>query len=198
MISNELLWNQKGLIAWSIATLITLGVFTGGISDQLQFGNQAICLLNIQDYRKDASESWVFEAHSGHCSTAISYGWMGIFLLFASIGTRFYFLYKKEEPSRTVLMVLASAASFWAFVSLIMGFVVSGGVAHTCEQFEKSGKSCGAVFGEGFYANNKDVVYKKNINTINAATGSGWALVLFWIMYAAYEWHSYRHASLKW
>ncbi|KAI8894402.1 hypothetical protein BC833DRAFT_605023 [Globomyces pollinis-pini] len=192
-------YQNIGLAAWFLASLITLGIFTGGIADQLQFGPQRICLLYVENYHKDnATNAFVFDSYSPSCGASISMGWIGILLLLAVTGIRFFFIYKKEEPSRNVVMALAGAAAVWTAISFIMAAIVSSGVGKTCSEFEKSGKSCGAVFGEGFFANDINIIYKKNINTVNAAVGSGWTLVIFWGLYAAFEFYSYRNASLKW
>jgi hypothetical protein len=98
-------------------------------------------------------------------------GTIGMFLLFGVFGTRFYFVSKHEEPSRMVYMTLAIVSTGWAFISMIMAFVFNAGLSQTCKEFEKSGKSCGAVFGEGFFEGDTQHIYYKNINTINAALG---------------------------
>lgn len=125
-------------------------------------------------------------------------GTLGLFLLFGVFAVRLFFHFKSQEPSRTVYLALSAVGTVWAFISLVMAIVFSKGLAQTCTEFEKSSKSCGAVFGEGFFENTTDVIYKKNINTINAALGSSWTLVVFWVAYAAFEYYSYRNASLKW
>jgi hypothetical protein len=79
-----------------------------------------------------------------------------------------------------------------------MACILSAGVSQTCHQFEKSGKSCGSVFTQGFFANDTKKIYPLNINTITAAVGSGWVLFIGWAGFAASEFFSYRNASLKW
>lgn len=125
-------------------------------------------------------------------------GSFGIIFLAAVVGTRFFFIYKNEEPSKNVLMFLAGTASIFSCIFLIMASIVTAGVNQTCEQFRVSGKSCGAVFGAGFFANDMKTVYYKNINTVNAVVGASWVSLLFWLGYAAFEIRNYRNSSLKW
>jgi hypothetical protein len=191
--------HQKlGLAAWFVCTLISASIYLGGVSDQLTFGSR-ICLLFIENYHRDEGlGAFIFDAYSPSCGASISMGTIGLLLLFAVVGVRGYFMYKQEEPSRTVLMALAAVATLWSFVMIIMASVITAGVDKTCTEFRKSGKSCGAVFGEGFFADRTTNVYYKNINTVNAAVGASWVTFVFWVVYAAFEWYSYRHASLKW
>jgi hypothetical protein len=187
-----------GLGIWFLCTLIAGSIYLGGVSDQLTFGS-SICLLYIENYHKnDGLQVFVFDAFSPSCGTSISMGTIGLFLLFAVVGVRGYFMYKQEEPSRTVLLSLASVATFWAMIMIIMASILTAGVDKTCSEFRKSGKSCGAVFGEGFFADTTKTIYYKNINTVNATVGASWVTFIFWVVYASFEWYSYRHASLKW
>jgi hypothetical protein len=189
---------KLGLAAWFLITMISQSIYLGGVSDQLTFGSK-ICLLFVENYRKDDSmKVWIFDAFSPSCGSAISMGSIGLFLLFVITIIRGYFIYKKEEPSRNVIMGLAVTGTFWAFVSLIMASILSAGVAKTCSEFTKSGKTCGAVFGEGFFADITSLIYYKNINTVNATVGAGWMTFVSWAVYGAFEWYSYRHSSLKW
>jgi hypothetical protein len=187
-----------GLAVWFICTLISASIYLGGVSDQLTFGS-SVCLLFIENYHLNESlKVYLFDAISPSCGTSISMGTIGLLLLFAIVGVRGYLLYKQEEPSRTLLLSLASVASLWAFIMIIMASILTAGVDKTCSEFRKSTKSCGVVFGEGFFADTTKTVYYKNINTVNATVGASWVTFIFWVVYASFEWYSYRHASLKW
>lgn len=89
-------------------------------------------------------------------------------------------------------------AGVWAAVSFVMACVYSAGLAQTCAQFVTSGKSCGAVFGEGFFAGSTEIIYSKNINTINAGLGASWVVFIGFAAYAAFEAWSWKRSSLKW
>ena len=69
----------------------------------------------------------------------------------------------------------------------MLAILISAGVAQTCKGFGVSGKSCGAVFGAGFFAGDKGITYQKNINTINAAIGASWVALLLWVCFTGFE-----------
>jgi hypothetical protein len=174
---------------------------------QLPFGKfQVVCthpysLLYIENYHKDPTVgTYIFESYSPSCSANISTGSIGLLLIFIFAGIRLYFLRKREEPSRNVILGLAVSATVWAFVMFVVACIFSSGLGQTCREFGKNtdGKTCGAVFGEGFFANSTEKIYKKNVNTINAALGAVWAGFVGFVLYAAYEFYNWRHASLKW
>jgi hypothetical protein len=79
-----------------------------------------------------------------------------------------------------------------------MACVFSAGLSQTCNQFRNSTKSCAAVFGQGFFANDTKTIYPKNINSINAALGACWVVFFGWAGFAVTEWFAYRNSSLKW
>lgn len=188
-----------GLAAWFVAMIISISVYIGGVAGELQFSSTSICLLYVENYRKDAGlNAYIFDSFSPSCATSVSAGSIGLFILFGLILTRGFFYYKKDEPSRNVIMILALIASVWTFVAFIMACILSSGLSQTCTQFKVSGKSCAAVFGEGFFANSTAQIYRKNINTINAAVGASWAVFVGFGLYAAFEWNQWRHSSLKW
>ncbi|KAJ3359635.1 hypothetical protein HDU91_004854 [Kappamyces sp. JEL0680] len=156
-------------------------------------------LLYVENYHFDAGlKAWIFDSFSPSCGASVTAGSLGLILLIAAVAVKFYFLRKSEEPSRNVVLTMAIIATVWAFIAFIMACIFSAGLSQTCHQFEQSGKSCSAVFGQGFFANDTKTIYSKNINTINAALGASWIVFLGWTGFAITEWINYRNSSLKW
>ena len=176
--------------------MISLSVYVGGISSQLQFGND-VCLLYVENYR-EVNNSWIFDTYSPTCGASVTFGSLALILLFAIAIFRGYFLYKSEEPSRNVILGLFVISVGWTLVSIIMAIILSMGISKTCQEFEKRGRSCGAIFGDGFFVNEKNDVYHKNIDTVYASNGAGWVVCIFWAMYAAFEYTAYKSSSLRW
>ena len=148
---------------------------------------------------EESLNAFIFDSFSPSCGASIAAGSIGLILIFGLIGTRVYYIRKNEEPSRNVILTLAVIASVWTGITFIMACIFSSGLSQTCAQFtSNSGKSCGAVFGDGFFANVTNIVYKKNINTINAVLGTSWVVFIGFACYAAYEWYSYKNEAQRW
>ena len=66
---------QLALVAGiGMVNFIASMVFTTGIASQLQFGPSSTCLLYVQDYRRpQANSTYIFDANSGSCSSAIRF-----------------------------------------------------------------------------------------------------------------------------
>ncbi|KAH6561677.1 hypothetical protein BASA50_000308 [Batrachochytrium salamandrivorans] len=183
------------------ATFISNAVFTGGISDQAQYGLGGVCLLYVDNYRFDNTiNANVFAAYSNACSIAISVGSFGFLALFLVAVARFWLIWKAEQPSRRVVFVFAMTASIFAFIYLITASVVSGGLSKTCSEFAKveSFRSCSNVFSDGFFADTVAKLYSKSLTTVSAAAGAGWATCICWAALAGYEWVNYRVSANKW
>ena len=191
---------QTKLIAfgcWFLSLLISLSVLIGGVADQLTFGSN-VCLLYIENYHEEPQVGWIFDTYSPMCHSIVSVGSIGLFLLFTIGLLRGYFLYKSEEPSRNVILALMWTAVVWTVVSLVFAIILTTGIDKTCQQFEKRNRSCGSIFGDGFFVNDKKDVYRKNIDTVYAASGAGWAVTLFWALYAYYEYVALKSSTLRW
>jgi hypothetical protein len=170
----------------------------GGTSDQLQFG-RGVCLLYVENYHKDeAINAWIFDSYSTTCGANITIGTMGLMLLAGIAVARGYFFYRDEQPGRNVMLALFIVTAAWSALQLIFAIIMTTGVNSTCSEFVKSGKSCGAVFGEGFFEDTTKTIYYKNINTVRAAVGASFASFVFFALYSAFEYWSYRNSSLKW
>ncbi|KAJ3273337.1 hypothetical protein HDV01_004554 [Terramyces sp. JEL0728] len=196
-IANKV--EAAGLAGWFLSLMICLGIYVGGVSDQLQFGRGNICLLYVQNYHKpDGNDGFTFDSTSSTCGTAVSFGLLSCLALIVLTGFRFFFIYKQEEPTKKVVYGFLAGGVLFSLLSLFLAILVTAGVSQTCNEFVKSGKSCGAVFGIGFYAGDKKVNYPKNINTINAAVGASWVAVALWIGYSAFEFYKLRYSSIKW
>ncbi|KAL2920149.1 hypothetical protein HK105_200215 [Polyrhizophydium stewartii] len=184
----------------ALVNLISNSVFTFGLWDQAQYGLGGICLLFIENYHKDTTlNSFVFSAYSGSCSSAVSFGLFSFVAIAAIAGARFLFLRKRQEPSTRVIFAFALVASFMAFLFLIMASIVTAGLNQTCSGIESADtRSCGAVFHDGFFAGDTNKLYPKNLNTVRAAVGAGWMVLISWGAIAGIEWYSYRQTSNKW
>ncbi|KAI8894400.1 hypothetical protein BC833DRAFT_605016 [Globomyces pollinis-pini] len=182
-----------------ISTLVCLGVYTGGINSNLIFSDQNVCLLYVENYHKnDNANAWVFDAYSPSCSLTTTAGYCGMLLLFVLAGVKGFYAYRREEASRNVHFSLGAMCTIWTAVSVVMAAILTAGVNQTCDQFIKSGKTCGTVFAEGFFANDVSKIHNKSINSIDASIVSSWMLVFTWASYAAYEFYCYKHSSLRW
>ncbi|EGF84095.1 expressed protein [Batrachochytrium dendrobatidis JAM81] len=180
---------------------ISNSVFTGGISDQAQYGLGGVCLLFIDHYRYDDSiKANVFSAYSNSCSIAISVGSFGFLALFLLAAAHFWFVWKKEQPSKRVVYLFAMSASVMAFIFFITAAVVSAGLSQTCSQFSKveQFRTCANVFSDGFFADTVAKLYSKNLTTISAAAGAGWMMCISWTALAIYDWVNYRVSANKW
>ena len=156
-------------------------------------------LLYVENYHKDQTlNAWIFDSFSPSCGAELTAASFGLIFIFVFAGIRVYYVRKNEEPSRKVVLGLAIGSTIWAFIAFVMACVFTAGLNQTCKQFEQSGKSCGAVFGDGFFANDVSQIYKKNINTINAALGASWFVFIGFSAYAGFEWYNYRFSSMKW
>lgn len=140
--------------------------------------------------------------HLRYCSQVLSinpsFGLLSCFALIILGAFRFFYIYKQEEPTKKVVYGFLAGGILFSLLSLFLAILVTSGVSQTCNQFVKSGKSCGAVFGTGFYAGDKAVSYTKNINTINSAIGASWVALALWIGYSAFEFYKLRYSSIKW
>ena len=182
---------------WFLSLMISLSVYVGGIASQLTFGSD-VCLLYIENYRDQTGVGWIFDTYSPTCGASVTFGSLALILLFAITLFRGYFLYRDQEPSRQVILSLFVITAVWTLVSIVMALILSLGISKTCQEFEKRGRSCGAIFGDGFYVNDKGDVYRKNIDTVYASNGAGWVVCLFWGLYAAFEYTAYKSSSLRW
>ncbi|KAJ3323244.1 hypothetical protein HDV06_002011 [Boothiomyces sp. JEL0866] len=191
-----------GLAAWFLSLMICLGIYVGGVSDQLQFGRGNICLLYVNNYhlkdKNDNNSGWIFDSTSTTCGTAVSFGLLSCLALIVLAGFRFFYIYKQEEPTKKVVYGFLAGGILFSLLSMFLAILVTAGVSQTCTQFVKGGKSCGAVFGAGFYAGDPNVSYTKNINTINSAIGASWVALALWIGYSAFEFYKLRYSSIKW
>ena len=120
-------------------------------------------------------------------------------MLVGLLGVHAWYIRKQESPNANILKGFMVGAAVWALVCLIMASIVSGGLAKTCSEFEKNDQhsSCGAIFGYGFFEG-QFVGKGKSINTISAATTSGWMVMLGWMGIAVYEYFLYRNANNLW
>ncbi|KAI8905614.1 hypothetical protein EDD86DRAFT_211917 [Gorgonomyces haynaldii] len=182
-----------------LVIFITAVIQVAGIADQGQFGPSRRCLLYVTNYHKEG-KTYLFDSTAHACSTVVSAGTIGIFLLAGVIGTHLFYLYKKEEnPPPQVTKAFFIGACVWSFVSLVVAGMVSGGIAQMCSEFQKNEehKSCGAVLGDGFFEG--DFSGKgKNVNTIYAAASAGWVVMFGWIAIAFLEKKLQNTAAMWW
>ena len=126
-----------------------------------------------------------------------SFGFLALFLLAAA---HFWFVWKKEQPSKRVVYLFAMSASVMAFIFFITAAIVSAGLSQTCSQFSKveQFRTCANVFSDGFFADTVAKLYSKNLTTISAAAGAGWMMCISWTALAIYDWVNYRVSANKW
>eukprot|EP00842_Homolaphlyctis_polyrhiza_P000957 jgi/Hompol1/1862/HPOL_003757-RA len=193
--------NTLILGALYIINFISDAVFTGGISDQAQYGLGGICLLFLENYHYDDTlKANLFSAYSGVCSLSVSVGSFGFLALAIVALGRFYFIYKNELPAKRIIFVFAVISTVFAVIFFIMAAVVTAGINQTCSQFASVEKyrSCADVFSDGFFADNTANLHSKNLNTVKAAVGAAWMTFLSWGALAGYEWFNYKNAAAKW
>jgi hypothetical protein len=115
------------------------------------------------------------------------------------MGLLVYYKWKQQIPSRQMMLITACIATAMSFLMLIIASVVSAGLNATCDQFQRAtGNSCETIFWNGFFADNPNVKYQKNLKTVSAAAGAGWVAFLCWSVFATFEWVTYRNEARRW
>jgi hypothetical protein len=149
--------------------------------------------LQVENYHKENSiNSFVFESKSKLlCNLSLYTAIIGVFIVVAVILTRL--ILKPSSPQNNI--GLAVISPLWTFVSLTVAILISFGLSQTCSQFEKSNKSCGAVFGEGFFEGDTRHVYYKSLPLIKVAIFASYLLVVLWAAYCGFELYYYRNSS---
>ncbi|TPX68736.1 hypothetical protein SpCBS45565_g02916 [Spizellomyces sp. 'palustris'] len=188
-------------LAWGalyLVLLVVAAIFTGGISDQAQFGPSHVCLLFVGNYHEEGGVR-LFDADSPACGVAVGVGILGILLSIILGGTLLYFLAKDQARAKRVILAFAVVATMYTLVALVASSLVTAGLKKSCEEFEKAqgDAGCGIVFSYGFFTPGVGQE-TKNLGTVKAAASAGWILVLGWLGYAGAEWWNWRVASQRW
>ncbi|KAI8894403.1 hypothetical protein BC833DRAFT_605026 [Globomyces pollinis-pini] len=153
----------------------------------MMFG-EGTCLLYVENYHKDEGlGTFIFDAFSGSCMQSIILSSISIFFLLVVVSVRGFYISKKWNPPKTILIALNVLAAFLAAVCLYLGINLTLGTGKTCSQFEKSGKSCRAVLGEGFFRGNTTIIYTKSYTKILIIIVSAWVLLILWGLYMVSE-----------
>lgn len=136
------------------------------------------------------------------CDDALTKFSIGVISLFTGLALAALIAihkWKRQVLSVTTKLGVACVASFMSFLMLVIASVVSAGINQTCRQFTvATGSSCAAIFSDGFFANDPNSRYVKNLSTVSAAAGAGWVAFLCWVVFAGFEWFSYRKEAQRW
>ncbi|KAI8894405.1 hypothetical protein BC833DRAFT_652120 [Globomyces pollinis-pini] len=180
--------NRQRFAIWSLCTLMTSSFVTFGVLNQLMI-EERVCLLYVDNYHKDeATNAFIFEAPSSSCMHSVILGSFSIFSLLVVVIFRGFYVYKQINPPKNTLIVLNVLASCLSAVGVYLATTIMLGVVKTCSEFEKRGKSCRAVFGEGFFtSNNGYILYTKSYRIIMIIVVSAWVLLLLWGHYTVKE-----------
>ncbi len=70
--------------------------------------------MYVENYHYDQNlKTWLFDTPSPSCSASVTAGSISLMLLVAVAACKLYFFRKSEEPSRNVIMGIATIASVW-------------------------------------------------------------------------------------
>ncbi|KAI8894404.1 hypothetical protein BC833DRAFT_623987 [Globomyces pollinis-pini] len=173
--------NRQRFAVWSLCTLIASSIVTFGVLNQLML-EERVCLLYVDNYHKDGeSHTFIFESRSISCMQSVILGSFSIFSLLAVVIVRGFYMLQNIYPPKNILIVLNVLASCLATVGVYLATILLLGVVKTCSEFEKSGKSCNDVLGEGFFTQNGIyLIHLKNYKKIMITIVSAWVLALLW------------------
>ncbi|KAJ3294641.1 hypothetical protein HK104_003383 [Borealophlyctis nickersoniae] len=188
-----------GYGALHIIQFVTACIVTFAIHEQAQYAPPKICILFITNYHLEDSQ-YIFEAKSGACGGIIGIGSLGMALAVILFGISMAYHTRQKLRAPRVILMLASIATMFAFVSLVGASLASAGLRQTCSQFESvSGYSCEDVFEAGFFYDGKvNHTFVQSLATIAAACGAAWVMFLSWVVYAGLEWYNHKHEAERW